>query len=211
MPLEDNPTFRRKFAAAGALLGWLALVLQLYLMIQNRVVPIPATLLRFFSYFTILTNLIAVLSYTAVWLNSSKGFPYTLTRPRSLSAVTVYILIVGIIYNIILRSLWHPQGLQLIVDELLHTILPVLFLLFWWLFVPKTGLKWRFAFAWLWYPAVYIIYTVLMGALTGFYPYPFADASQLGYPRALLNGGGMLCAFYALSMVLIAIGKRLGK
>jgi len=45
-----------------------------------------------------------------------------------ITAITVYITIVGLVYNVILRFLWKPEGLQFIVDELLHTVIPLLLL-----------------------------------------------------------------------------------
>lgn len=209
MYLTGSSTPRKVFVATGALLGWLTLILQFYLMLNNRVVPVPETTLRFFSYFTILTNTLVAITYTVLWLDPPAGRIRMLTKASFLTAVTVYILIVGIIYNVILRSLWSPKGLQQLVDESLHTVLPLLFFLFWLLFVPKATLEWKQSFIWLAYPIAYILYILLIGALTGFYPYPFADAGQLGYPRALLNGLGIIAFFSLLSLLLIALGKNL--
>lgn len=196
---------KRIYASIGATLGWTALILQLYLSLANRTVSVPESILRYFSYFTILTNLLAAVSFSAVCLRSSGKLFFA--RPLTLSAVTVYILIVGIVYNVILRSLWDPRGLQLFVDEFLHTVQPLLFLLFWLLFVPKKELQWRHAFNWLLYPVAYIIYLVIMGAITGFYPYPFADVNKLGYMTAMLNGVLIIAAFLVLSLLLIGAAR----
>jgi hypothetical protein len=196
---------KRIYAGIGAALGWTALVLQFYLLLANRTVSVPESILRYFSYFTILTNLLAAVSFTAVCVQSSgKAF---FVRATTLSAVTVYILIVGLVYNIILRSLWDPRGLQLLVDEFLHTAQPLLFLVFWLLFVPKKELKWKHAFNWLLYPCVYIIYLLITGAVTGFYPYPFADVNKLGYTTAMLNGVLIIACFLILSLLLVGAAR----
>jgi hypothetical protein len=196
---------KRTYAAIGALIGWISLFLQLYLLLENRTVSVPESFLRFFSYFTILTNILVALSLTAVCLRSEReGF---FIRPITLSAVTVYILIVGIVYNVILRSLWEPQGLQKWVDEALHTVQPLLYLVFWLLFVQKNELKWKHAFNWLLYPVAYIIYLLVSGPFTGFYPYPFADVNKLGYPAAMLNGVFIIAGFFVLSLLLIGISR----
>ncbi len=44
---------------------WMALIVQFILMMQNRVVGEFETIVRFFSYFTILSNLLVALSFTA--------------------------------------------------------------------------------------------------------------------------------------------------
>ena len=41
----------RIIALVGALIGWFAVITQLYLMMENRVVAVPGTLLRFFAFF----------------------------------------------------------------------------------------------------------------------------------------------------------------
>lgn len=209
MYLTGTSTPRKLFAATGALLGWITLILQFYLMMNNRIVSLPETTLRFFSYFTILTNTLVAITYTVLWVDPPTGRFKALTRVSALTAVTVYILIVGIIYNVILRALWEPKGLQYLVDEALHTVIPLLFFIFWLVFVPKASLEWRQSLSWLGYPIAYVLYILILGAITRFYPYPFADAGQLGYPRALLNGLGIVAAFFLLSLLLIALGKRL--
>src|ERR1700753_1652308 len=194
---------RKTYAAAGAVVSWLALGLQFYLILENRVVSVPETILRYFSFFTILTNILVALTYTAIVFDRMKK----LTQPVMLTATTVYIVIVGIIYNTILRFLWEPAGLALVVDESLHTVIPLSFLVFWIGFVPKSGLRWVHAFQWLVYPAAYVLYVIVLGALTAYYPYPFADAGQLGYPRALLNGLGIIAAFYVLGLLFIGLSR----
>ncbi|MBC7867593.1 MAG: hypothetical protein H7X88_08665, partial [Gloeobacteraceae cyanobacterium ES-bin-316] len=45
-------TTKKLLLLAGALLGWIAILVQLVLIIQNRVASIPETIVRFFSFFT---------------------------------------------------------------------------------------------------------------------------------------------------------------
>lgn len=71
-----------------------------------------------------------------------------------LTAILVYIMTVGLTYNTVLRSLWKPQGLQLLADNLLHSIIPFLYLVFWIFFVKKQSLQWKDVFSWLVYPLV---------------------------------------------------------
>src|ERR1700749_3981559 len=112
---------RKLYAVVFAIIVWLALILQFYLAIINRIVAVPETILRYFSYFTIQINILVAVSYTAVVMRGFRG--KGLTGPAALTATTVYILIVGITYNSLLRSVWEPKGLQLWVDEALHTVI----------------------------------------------------------------------------------------
>jgi hypothetical protein len=103
--------------------------------------------------------------------------------------------------------LWSPKGLQLIVDELLHSVIPVWFILSWCLFVPKQTLQWKNILPWLIYPALYCIYALILGAISGFYPYPFIDVDALGYTKVIYNIAGMLMAFIVIAIILIGIAK----
>lgn len=203
----NNRPYAKIFAAIAALAGWITLVIQFVLLIENRVTGVPEAILRYFTYFTILTNILAAVTYTAIWINPTTGWLKKFVTPSRISAVTVYMTVVGIIYNTILRNLRPIYGVELIVDEFLHVILPLSILFFWIVFVRRSELKWKMALTWLSYPLGYIFLVMLVGALTGFYPYPFADAGKLGYPRALTNGFWVLTGFLVLSLVLIGIGK----
>lgn len=198
-------------AFIGAAIGWFAVITQLYLMMVNRVVSIPETIFRFFSFFTIDTNILVALCFTFIFLRGNSRTSRFLTNPTRITAITIYITIVGIVYNVILRSIWQPEGLQKVIDELLHSVIPVLFILFWLIFVPIEQLKWKNAFSFLIYPIIYMTYAVVHGAVTKFYPYLFVDVNRLGYNKALFNAGLFLLAIFLLSLTLIATGKRLKK
>src|SRR4029079_9871743 len=163
----------RFVALIAAVIGWFGVIAQLYLMITNRVVSVPGTLFRFFSYFTIDTNILVALCFTFIFFGSKSRLGKLFSKPTTITTFTVYIIIVGIVYNTILRLTWNPQGLQMVVDEILHSVIPVLFILFWVIFTPTEGLKYKQAFSWLIYPVVYMLYTVIHGAITKFYPYTF--------------------------------------
>jgi hypothetical protein len=186
-----------------ALLAWFAVIVQLILMLNNRVVGLPETLIRFFSFFTILTNLLVALFFTGRLLNIN-----SVVKPGRLTAVTSYILVVGIVYQLLLRQAWHPTGLQKLVDELLHTIIPLLVLLYWWLYEKGASLHYKQIGWWLVYPLVYFTYTLVRGLSTGYYPYPFINVNELGIKQALINGVFILIFFMLLQVFLIAIMKR---
>lgn len=170
-----------------AALGWFALISQFYL-IPNK--------LNFFGYFTILTNLLVASCVT-----------FGMKKQKVMAATAVYITIVGAVYNLILRFTWDPQGLQKVTDELLHTVIPVWFVVFWAMYVPKNQLQWRDAFTWLIYPAAYSIFTVVRGAYTDWYPYPFIDPTSIGWTMTAINSVFVLIAFLVVSFVVIGVAK----
>jgi hypothetical protein len=96
------------------------------------------------------------------------------------TAIAVYIIIVAAIYHFVLRQLWNPQGWQLVADTIEHVVAPALYVIDWLVFVPKGTLTFRSAFVWLAFPFVYAIYSLIHGAVMGFYPYRFLDVAALG-------------------------------
>ena len=189
------------------ILGWFALIAQFYLIILNRTVSVVETVIRYFSFFTILTNLLVALCFTFLLLNPKSKLGIFFSRITSLTAITVYLLVVGMVYNLILRFLWAPKGLQLIVDELLHTVIPLLCVIFWWIYVRSKALKWKDAYPWLIYPLVYIFIILIRGAASGYYPYPFIDVNTIGYTKVFVNSGILAVCFLGISLLFIAIGR----
>lgn len=190
-----------------ALVGWFSIITQYYLMVKNTQISFAEANIRFFSYFTILTNIIVAVYFTLQAFNSIPK----IKKPGILTAVTIYILIVGLVYQTILRSTWDPKGLQRLVDELLHTIIPILVLIYWYLYENKNRLNYRQILSWAIYPLLYLFYILIRGYFSDFYPYPFINVSDLGYFQVLINSFWILLLFAALSLFFIRIGKRLSK
>ncbi|AYN66746.1 hypothetical protein D1013_04800 [Euzebyella marina] len=193
----------------GLLLGWFAIIAQFLLMIQNRQAEVLESIIRFFSYFTILTNLLATIFFT-VRLTGFKKKPFLfLWSPGALTAITSFILIVGLVYQTVLRSIWEPTGLQQLVDELLHTINPLFVLVYWILFVEKKDLVIKALLSWLWYPIIFLVYTLIRGRFTNFYPYPFLNVDNLGYTRVLLNVTIIVAVTLTIFALLLNVGRWL--
>ena len=175
----------RVYAALGAFLGWFALALQLYLMLVQAPAAMLGAVITYFSFFTILTNFLVALVLTAAAVRPRAQWGQWVLRPSVQASTAVYIAIVGIVYQLLLRHLWNPQGAQWVADVLLHSVIPVGYVLYWWLFAPRDELSWMNAIGWLVYPGAYLVYTLARGAVSGLYPYPFVDVNALGYGGVL--------------------------
>jgi hypothetical protein len=202
----------RIYARIGACLGWFALLLQLLLMFQSSpadVRSLLATVVTFFSFFTILTNLLVALVFTAVGFHPSGLWPNFFRGSSVQASTAVYITVVGAVYWLLLKQLWDPQGAQWLADTLLHTWQPVAYVLYWLLFALKKRLRWVDAVVWLAYPAVYLAYILARGAVTRLYPYPFVDVNALGYARVFAYAGMLLVVFLGLGLITVGAGRRL--
>ena len=192
-----------------AIIVWFAVIAQYYLMMGNRIASISETTIRFFSFFTILTNSLVAIYFTIVIFKSKNGFAAIIDKPGALTAITVYITIVGLVYQIILRHLWHPTGLQLIVDELLHTLIPIMVIIYWYLYENKSLAKYKQIPKWLIYPLIYLTFILIRGKFSNFYPYPFVDVGNLGLSKVLINSGLLIALFSGLSAIFIRIGRAM--
>ncbi|MFC6335734.1 hypothetical protein GIR22_15845 [Pseudomonas sp. CCM 7891] len=198
------------YVAGAALAGWVGLVIQQYLIFYSRW-SVDASLLGglvgFFSFFTVLTNTLAVVVLSYAWVTRPSAGRRFFLQPVVSSGIAVSILVVGLAYNLLLRHLWSPQGLQFITDELLHDVMPLLFFGYWWRCVPKGTLRLKHIGLWLIYPAVYFAYALLRGDWLGQYQYPFIDVDTLGYPQVLVNAGGILAGFVVIALVIVGLDK----
>jgi hypothetical protein len=201
---------QRGCAAVIAGLGWFGLSVQLYFNIQAALVknlPVAGHLIDYFSFFTIETNLLVALALT-IFCARPQAEQF-LIRSSVNSALVVYIIIVGVVYAVLLRNLWHPHGAQLLADRVLHDAIPFLYPLYWLAFLPKGSLRWSDPAWWLVYPVLYFLYSMLRGAAFGIYLYPFFDVAQLGFARVSMNAIVLLAVFFGLGVVVTAVDHAL--
>ncbi|MBI5371523.1 MAG: Pr6Pr family membrane protein [Sphingobacteriales bacterium] len=200
---------KRKLSILFAAIAWFAVLAQFYLMMENRRASVCETIIRFFSFFTILTNLLVAIYFTFILFKIKGRIPAILNKPGALTAITVYITTVGLVYQVILRHTWQPAGLQLIVDELLHTVMPVLVIIYWYLYENKSSATYRQIPMWLLYPLIYVTYILVRGSFSGFYPYPFVDAGNLGLSKVIINIVVLMALFVVLSAIYIRVGRAI--
>jgi hypothetical protein len=172
---------------------------------------VPGAVIRYFSFFTILTNLIVALALTAVLWVPKPRMGRFFSRPVVTAGMTIYIMFVGLVYSLLLRNLWDPEGLQKIADIILHDVLPVMYVGDWLFLAPKAALRWRSVMAWLIYPLAYLCFILIRGALSGGYRYPFVDVGQFGYTRVFSNTGLLLLAVVGIGLVVIAASRWLAR
>jgi hypothetical protein len=202
-------TAGRGFAALVASVAMASLVLQYMLILgvtRDNLGPALGTL-RYFSYFTILSNIAVVLVTTHAALARPGFFSWLTVR----GGVALYIAVTGGIYFFVLRHLWSPQGAQWWADTGLHYAVPLLYLGWWLGWVPHGGLSWRQVGTWLIFPALYVCWAFLRGLWVHEYPYPFIDVSRLGWPKVLINSAGMLLLFVLVGLVLVGLDRRLAR
>jgi hypothetical protein len=190
-----------RLAAAALIVA--AIVAQLLRSIENTVAAggdVGFLLVNFFSFFTIESNVLAVVSLVVAALVVATGRTESqgLTVFR-LVAVT-YMTVTLIVYNLLLRGIELPQG-QTVPwsNEILHVVGPLLVIADW-LFAPgRNRLEWNRVWAVVIFPIVWAAYTLIRGPIVGWYPYPFLDPQNS-------ENGYLSVAFYVIMIAAVMVG-----
>src|SRR5258706_4771480 len=181
-------------AAGGALIGWSALALQAMLTlaaIHAQGGTWLEGLWRYAGYFTIIANVFA----SGVLARALFRGP----APRMEFCAMTAMVLVGVVYSLVLRESWKPQGWQKLADVMLHDAMPLIVLLFW-LLRPHGGLRWSDVPVTLVLPFGYLGYGLARGGVDGWYAYGFMDVAKSGVGAVAVN-----CAIIGLAFVLMAL------
>ncbi|WP_157219656.1 Pr6Pr family membrane protein [Flavisphingomonas formosensis] len=202
----------RGYRLASGLLGWFAVVAQLVLMLSGKPADeLAATVIRFFSFFTILSNILVATCQTASALAPDGPIGRFCLRADVRGAAAVYIAVVMGIYIALLNGLIPLSPAGWVIDRILHYIVPPLFLLDWVALTPHGSLRWTDAPRWVVPPLAYAAWTFGHGAVTGFYPYPFVDVTKLGAGQVTINSCAVALLFLLLGLALVAIDRLLSR
>jgi len=205
---------KRPFAALIAILALVGLAMQFAFAIVNPAIQdltVSERIVRYFSFFTVVSNGIIAIITTVIAVAPASRFSRRVQSGSVLTAATVYISIVALVFSLFLRSVVNAQGWHLVSDHIVHDAVPPLFILFWLMYAAKNDIQWLDPVKWLIVPVVYIAYSLIHGAFDNWYPYWFADVTKLGYPTALKNSGFVLIAFLVFGFVFAAIAKVLSR
>lgn len=164
---------------------------------------------NFFSFFTIesnaLTVVVCLIGAVLLVTNRSGEDPGWFTGVRA--ATATYMIVTGIVYNLLLRGIELPQGSTVPwSNEVLHVVGPIWMLLDWLLAPGRRPLNWKAILGIIAFPLVWVVYTLVRGPLTAdpirgvsyWYPYPFLNPN-------LSQNGYLSVAFYVI-LIAVVIG-----
>ena len=166
---------------------------------------------EYFTYFTILTTILAI-AVTAVGGVMALRLPvdtlgYTLAR----MSVLTYAVVTALVYNLLLRGI-PDEGFVVSVwpGEIMHVWIPMVLLLDWLLSPGRPALRWRALRVVVIFPLVWIAFTLLRGAATTWYPYPFLEPAT-GWPSVTTYILGIAVLILGLASMAIAYSRILGR
>jgi hypothetical protein len=180
-----------------------AVARQLTLQLQLGLSPV-----NFFSFFTILSNLLAsvvLLSEAAAVL---RGRPLGPSAETIRGASVAMMALVGVGFSLLLRDTDLGPLLPW-VNTVTHYLMPVAVVLDWLLVPPRHPVPLARIGAWAVFPLLYLVYALIRGSLVGWYPYPFLDPGKVGgYGGVALYCLALLAAFLVTSWLLVLAGNR---
>ncbi|MBN1328152.1 MAG: Pr6Pr family membrane protein [Candidatus Heimdallarchaeota archaeon] len=161
--------------------------------------------LGMYKYYTMQTNL-----FVAIWFIFSiafhnKQFYQDKIKGLFKGAVTLYISITFIVFAIALSWTYHPTGFDAFTNIIIHYIIPIAFIIDWFISEIDIRYKWKYLLFWLIYPLCYLVLSVVHGSITGNYLYYFFDINILEWWKYILFVSTLLLSFLGFGSVLILI------
>jgi len=162
---------------------------------------------RFFAYFTIQSNLIAIVVFLvgATRIRGERTRGWELVR----GAALLYMTVTLVVYNTLLAGTDVDTAVSW-VNDVVHKLFPIVLIADWLIDPPATRLAFRDTLVWLAYPLVWVGLTLVRGAIDGWYPYPFLDPANGGYGTVAVYVAGILVFGVVLCAIIGAIGNALG-
>jgi hypothetical protein len=161
---------------------------------------------NYLSYFTIESNILGVVVLLVGGLLDPGDRRWQLVR----GAAALYMLITGVVYAVLLANIDVMLSDEWI-NDVLHRVLPVVLVADWMLIPARLGVGWRVVGGWLLFPAVYGVYSLIRGPIVDWYPYPFLDPREQGYPSMLIGLVILVVVFALLAVAVAGLGALRGR
>ncbi len=159
--------------------------------------------LRFFAFFTILSNLFG--GFLWLWLAARWRRQRTRTDDLLRGAATLYLVVTFVVVVVLLGGAELSLSNQ-IVDFVVHKLFPVLVVVDWLVDPPETDLRMQDVALWLMFPLVWVGLTLIRGAVDDWYPYPFLDPDNGGYGSVAYHVVAIFAGFLVIAGAIIALG-----
>ncbi|MEI6485878.1 MAG: Pr6Pr family membrane protein [Sphingomonadales bacterium] len=205
--MEDWISARARIgAAATAMLAGSALFWQFALNVSEHGTAPLDEFARLYGFFTIWANsAVALIAGYAGLIGRSRG----LAQPALLTASMVWIVVVGLVYNLLLAGLNHPPTpLRALIDHVFHVVTPLVWPLWWLVLRPVGQLAWRHFWAVLPVPLAYCAVALWQGQASGHYAYFFIDVGKYGWGQVVINIAGLAMLYVVLMLAAIAWDRR---
>src|SRR5690606_7733556 len=122
--------------------------------------------LNFFTFFTVLSNLLAMVVLLEGGRRMLSGRPPVPDMVRG--AAVVYMTVTFIVFALLLRGLQEELQTHVEwVDTVFHRLTPVVLMIGWVVDPPRERITFRRSLRWLVFPIVWVVFTMIRGAIDG--------------------------------------------
>jgi len=197
---------RRRLLALARLAFGVLTIVAMAVQYAHRADPSAFYTTNFFSFFTNESNLFAAGlllygAYRGLRPGGQASSPaYDLLR----GAAVIYMTITGAVFVLLLSGSNESVPWA---NAVVHYVMPVVIVLDWLIDPPRSRITRGRASSWLIFPLVYFSYTLIRGAIVGWYPYPFLNVTTKGYGQVLADGVGILIGMIAVGSATLMVGN----
>ena len=163
----------------------------------------PLMSLRLFKYFTVLSNLFAVVYF---WVILSLRVDEKSIKWKNLvGGVMIYTTITFLVFSIFLEGLQVEKNFALVGSLCLHYINPLLIIAYVITFRNEFEFRLKDSFTWIVFPLLYVVFLLIFGLITGDFLYPFFQVSEVGLLGLFISIVGLITLFLLLSFGVVKI------
>lgn len=202
--------YARIFYGTLAALLFAALCVRVGLSVDDTEHTLGVRLMRLFSFFTIQSNIAVMVVAGAFALDPRRASGDSTFWRVAWLAARGAIVVTGLVYFFVLRPDDSHEGLSVYTNIMFHYVAPLATVVGWAIFGPwhkHDGFRRDIGLAFIW-PAVWVVYTLIHGAIGGWYPYDFVDIELKGYAQIALNLAVNTLEIAALFALFIAADNR---
>lgn len=165
---------------------------------------------EYFAYFTIQTALISVVVLVSGGVHALRSSRDTELYTAIRASLVSYLVVTAVVYNLLLRDIPNDDGYvgPEWANEALHVWVPIYIVLDWMLTPGRARLQPRTLALAASFPLIWVGVTMLRGALTGWYPYPFLEPDGPdGVLGVVLYVVGIAAVILTLTALAVAVNR----
>jgi len=164
----------------------------------------PARVFDTLSYFTIWSNIGIAIVTTMLFLDPQRDSKLFRTMRNT---TLLMIVLTGLLYAVLIAPTAKVYGLNAFSTILEHYVTPVVALAVWLIAGPRGWMTFRESLKIYVVPLVFLIYTLVRGAITHTYPYKFFNIVVYGYQPVLITMTVIIVGSYPFIALLVWLDK----
>ena len=114
--------------------------------------------------------------------------------------------VVGVVFTLLLAGTDVDTAIPW-VNTVVHELMPIVIVADWLLDPPAQRISLKQGLLWLSFPLVWILYTLVRGAITGRYPYPFLNPTNGGYASVAAYSVAIFVLLLVVYTVVVWLGN----